>query len=459
MYETLNKLFKLQENNTTVKQEAIAGLTTFMTMAYILALCPSVMTGAGMDAGSVFVATAIGSALTTMVMAFVANYPIALAPGVGLVVFFAYSVCGAMGYSWQTALAAVFIEGIIFLILTLTKIREAIFNSIPYGVKMGLSGGLALFITFIGLQGAKIIVDGPCLVSLYSFKAAIADGSIHTTGIGVILALVGVLITVILMHKKVTGDILWGIVITWLLGIICEITGVYIPDPKVGMHSVLPNFSNGLSIPSIAPTFMQMDFSRVDTFGFLIVLFSFLFFDLFDTLGTLMGVASKGGLLDKDGKLPRIKGALLADSIGTILGSVLGTPTIGAYVESSAGTSVGGRTGLTSIVTGLLFLGSLILAPLFLAIPAFATAPALIAVGFLMITSILKVNFDDYTEAFPAYIAMIAMPFTYSISEGISMSIISYAVMNIACGTYKKKKISKLVYILAVIFVLKYIFV
>ena len=459
MGDFLEKTFKLQAHGTNVKTEVIAGVTTFMTMAYILAVNPSILSTTGMDAGAIFVATALGAAIGTFLMAFCANYPFALAPGMGLNAFFAFTVVGIMKYSWQTALAAVFIEGIIFLIMSLTKIREAIFNSIPYGLKLGVSGGIGLFIAFIGMQSAKIVVDGPCLVGLYNFKAAIVDGSIHTTGVGVILALIGVLVTVILMQKKVPGDILIGILLTWGLGMLCEVTGIYVPNPKLGMFSVMPNFSNGLSIPSIAPTFMQMDFSNVMTFGFVTVMLSFMFVDLFDTLGTLMCVASKAELLDERGYLPNIKGALLADSIGTAVGAVLGTSTVSTYVESSAGVSVGGRTGLTSIVTGLLFIASLVLSPIFLAIPAFATAPALIVVGFLMVNAILKVPFDDFTEAFPAYVAMIAMPFTYSISEGIAMGIISYTVINVVTGQYKTKNVSGLIYILAVIFVLKYIFV
>lgn len=459
MQDFLEKTFKLQANGTNVRTEVIAGLTTFMTMAYILALNPNVMGTTGMDTGAVFVATALGAAFATFLMAFCSNYPFALAPGVGLIAFFAYTVVGAMHYSWQTALAAVFIEGIIFIILSLTNVRTKIIKSIPYSVKMGISCGIGLFIALIGLQGAKLIVDGPCLVALYNFKAAIADGSIHSTGVGAILALVGVLITVILMHKRVPGDILLGILATWGLGVICELTGIYVPNPKMGMFSVLPNFSNGFSIPSLAPTFMQMDFSNVMSFGFLTVMLSFMFVDLFDTMGTLMGVASKADMLDEKGELPNIKGALFADSIGTTVGAVLGTATISTYVESSAGVSAGGRTGLTSVVTGLLFLVSLVLAPIFLAIPAFATAPALIVVGFLMMGSIYKIDYNDFTESFPAYMTMIAMPFTFSICEGISMGIISYVVINGITGAYKKKEISSLIYVLALIFILKYIFV
>lgn len=459
MGDCLEKYFKLKENATTIRTEVIAGITTFMTMAYILAVNPGILGTTGMDAGAVFVATALGAAIATFLMAFGSNYPFALAPGMGLNAFFAFTVVGAMKFSWQTALAAVFIEGILFLLMSLTRVRESIFNAIPYGLKLGVSGGIGLFIAFIGMQSAKIVVDGPCLVSLYNFKAAIADGSIHTTGVGVILALVGILVTVVLMYKKVTGDILLGILFTWGLGMLCELTGIYVPNPKLGMFSVMPNFSNGLSIPSLAPTFMQMDFSNVMSFGFITVMLSFMFVDLFDTLGTLMGVASKADLLDEKGRLPNIKGALLADSIGTSVGALLGTSTVSTYVESSAGVSVGGRTGLTAIVTALLFIASLVLSPIFLAIPAFATAPALIVIGFLMVATILKVQFDDFTEAFPAYVALVAMPFTYSISEGISMGIISYAVINLLTGAYKKKEVSPLVYILAIIFVLKYIFV
>lgn len=459
MIEFLEKTFKLKEHQTSVKTEIIAGLTTFMTMAYILAVNPGILGSTGMDAGAVFTATALGAVLGCVVMAVLSNYPFALAPGMGLNAFFAYTVCGQMGYSWKVALAAVFVEGILFIILSLTKVREALFNCIPPALKFGVTSGIGLFIAFIGLQNSKIVVDGPTLVGLYPFKAALADGSFCHTGIGALLAIIGILITSALLAKKVPGGILLGILFTWVMGMACELTGLYVPDPKLGAFSVMPNFSNGISIPSLAPTFMHLDFSAIATFNFITIMLSFMFVDLFDTLGTLIGVASKANMLDKDGKLPKIEGALLADSIATTGGAVLGTSTVTTFVESSAGVAAGGRTGLTSIVVAFLFLVSLFLAPIFLAIPAFATAPALVVVGFLMVSSLLRIDFEDFTEAVPAFIAAIAMPFMYSISEGISMGVISYVIINLVTGAYKTKKTSWIIYALAVIFVLKYIYV
>lgn len=459
MIEFLEKTFKLKEHQTSVKTEIIAGLTTFMTMAYILAVNPGILGSTGMDAGAVFTATALGAVLGCVVMAVLSNYPFALAPGMGLNAFFAYTVCGQMGYSCKVALAAVFVEGILFIILSLTKVREALFNCIPPALKFGVTSGIGLFIAFIGLQNSKIVVDGPTLVGLYPFKAALADGSFCHTGIGALLAIIGILITAALLAKKVPGGILLGILFTWVMGMACELTGLYVPDPKLGAFSVMPNFSNGISIPSLAPTFMHLDFSAIATFNFITIMLSFMFVDLFDTLGTLIGVASKADMLDKDGKLPKIEGALLADSIATTGGAVLGTSTVTTFVESSAGVAAGGRTGLTSIVVAFLFLVSLFLAPIFLAIPAFATAPALVVVGFLMVSSLLRIDFEDFTEAVPAFIAAIAMPFMYSISEGISMGVISYVIINLVTGAYKTKKTSWIIYALAVIFVLKYIYV
>ena len=459
MIEFLEKTFKLKEHQTSVKTEIIAGLTTFMTMAYILAVNPGILGSTGMDAGAVFTATALGAVLGCVVMAVLSNYPFALAPGMGLNAFFAYTVCGQMGYSWKVALAAVFVEGILFIILSLTKVREALFNCIPPALKFGVTSGIGLFIAFIGLQNSKIVVDGPTLVGLYPFKAALADGSFCHTGIGALLAIIGILITAALLAKKVPGGILLGILFTWVMGMACELTGLYVPDPKLGAFSVMPNFSNGISIPSLAPTFMHLDFSAIATFNFITIMLSFMFVDLFDTLGTLIGVASKADMLDKDGKLPKIEGALLADSIATTGGAVLGTSTVTTFVESSAGVAAGGRTGFTSIVVAFLFLVSLFLAPIFLAIPAFATAPALVVVGFLMVSSLLRIDFEDFTEAVPAFIAAIAMPFMYSISEGISMGVISYVIINLVTGAYKTKKTSWIIYALAVIFVLKYIYV
>ena len=453
----LEKLFHLEENHTDVRTEVMAGITTFMTMAYILAVNPSILSASGMDSGAVFTATALASAIATLLMAALSNYPFVLAPGMGLNAYFAYTVVLSMGYTWEMALAAVFVEGIIFLALSMTNVREQIFNSIPMNLKYAVSAGIGLFIAFIGLQNAHIVVDSATLVGMYSFKASVANGMFSSEGITVLLALIGVLITGVLLVKGVKGNILWGILITWALGIVCQLTGLYQINPEAGFYSLLPDFSNGISIPSLAPTFMKMDFSRVASLDFLVVMFAFLFVDMFDTLGTLIGVASKANMLDAQGRLPRIRGALLSDSVGTAVGAVLGTSTTTTFVESASGVAEGGRTGLTAVVAAILFALSLFLSPIFLAIPSFATAPALIVVGFLMLTSILKVNFEDYTEEIPAYVAVIAMPFMYSISEVIAMGIISYVVINLVTGKAKEKNITPLMYVLAVLFVLKYI--
>lgn len=454
----LDKLFHLKENHTDVKTEVIAGITTFMTMAYILAVNPNILGETGMDSGAVFTATALSAFIATILMAVFANYPFVLAPGMGLNAYFAYTVVLQMGYSWKTALAAVFVEGLIFILLSLTKVREAIFNAIPMNLKHAVSVGIGLFIAFIGLQNAKIVVDGATLVSVYSFKNSVKNGLFNSEGITVLLALIGILITGILVVKGIKGNILWGILITWGLGIICQLTGLYQVNPEIGMYSLLPDFSKGISIPSLAPTFMQMDFKGLLSLDFFVIMFAFLFVDMFDTLGTLIGVASKADMLDKDGKLPKIRGALLADAVGTSVGAVLGTSTTTTFVESASGVAEGGRTGLTAIVSAILFGLSLFLSPIFLAIPSFATAPALVVVGFLMLTSITKIDFSDFTEALPACIAIIAMPFMYSISEGIAMGVISYVVINLATGKAKTKKITALMYVLAILFVLKYIF-
>lgn len=453
----LEKIFHLKENKTDVKTEVIAGITTFMTMAYILAVNPSVLSACGMDSGAVFTATALAALIATLLMAAFSNYPFVLAPGMGLNAYFSYTVVLQMGYSWQTALAAVFIEGIVFILLSLTNVREAIFNAIPMNLKHAVSVGIGLFIAFIGLQNAHIVVDSATLVGVYSFKSSVANGLFNSEGITVVLALVGILVTGILVVKGVKGNILWGILITWGLGILCQLLGIYQVNPEIGMYSLLPDFSNGISVPSLAPTLMQMDFSGILSLDFFVVMFAFLFVDLFDTLGTLIGVASKADMLDKDGKLPRIRGALLSDAIGTSVGAMLGTSTTTTFVESASGVAEGGRTGLTAVVAAILFGLSLFLSPIFLAIPSFATAPVLVVVGFLMLTSITKINFDDFTEAIPAYVAIIAMPFMYSISEGIAMGVISYVVINVVTGKMKEKKISPLMYVLAVLFIGKYI--
>ena len=452
----MDKLFHLSENETNVRTEIVAGITTFMTMAYILAVNPNILSASGMDRGAVFTATALASMLASFLMAAFANYPFVLAPGMGLNAYFAYTVVLQMGYSWQMALAAVFVEGVIFIVLSLTNVREAIFNAIPLNLKAAVSTGIGLFIAFIGLQNAKIVVDSATLVSIYPIKASLENGMFRNEGITVLLAMLGILVTAYLMVKQVKGGILWGILITWLMGIICELTGFYVPDPAIGTYSVLPDFSQGFGIQDMSPTFMKLDFSKVFSLEFGTVVFAFLFVDMFDTLGTLIGVAQKADMLDKEGKLPHIRGALMADAVGTCAGAMFGTSTTTTFVESASGVAAGGRTGLTAVVAGILFGLSLFLAPIFLAIPSFATAPALVAVGFLMITSILQVNFSDYTEAVPCYICMIAMPFMYSISEGIALGVISYVVLNLLTGEAKLKKISPIMYVLAVLFSLKY---
>ena len=456
----LDKIFHLKENHTDVKTEVMAGITTFMTMAYILAVNPNILSASGMDRGAVFTATALSSFIATCLMALLSNYPFVLAPGMGLNAYFTYTVVLGMGYTWQQALSAVFAEGIIFILLSLTNVREAIFNSIPMNLKHAVSVGIGLFIAFIGLQNAKIVVgNDSTLVSIFSFKSSVAEGTFSSQGITVLLALIGVLVTAILLAKNVKGGILWGILITWILGILCQLTHLYVPNADLGYYSLLPDFSNGISVPSMMPTFMKMDFSIVFSLDFVVIMFAFLFVDMFDTLGTLIGVASKADMLDKDGKLPRIKGALLSDAVGTTVGAMCGTSTVTTFVESASGVAEGGRTGLTSLVAAVLFGLSLLLSPIFLAIPSFATAPALIVVGYLMLTSVTKIDFNDMTEAIPCFIAIIAMPFMYSISEGISMGVISYVVINVITGKAKEKKISLLMYILAVLFVLKYIFI
>ena len=455
----LDKIFHLKENHTDVKTEVMAGITTFMTMAYILAVNPNILSASGMDRGAVFTATALSAFIATCLMALLSNYPFVLAPGMGLNAYFTYTVVLGMGYTWQQALAAVFAEGIIFILLSLTNVREAIFNSIPMNLKHAVSVGIGLFIAFIGLQNAKIVVgNDSTLVSIFSFKSSVAEGTFSSQGITVLLALIGVLVTAILLAKNVKGGILWGILITWILGIICQLTHLYVPNADLGYYSLLPDFSNGISVPSMMPTFMKMDFSIVFSLDFVVIMFAFLFVDMFDTLGTLIGVASKADMLDKDGKLPKIKGALLSDAVGTSVGAVCGTSTVTTFVESASGVAEGGRTGLTSLVAGVLFALSLLLSPIFLAIPSFATAPALIVVGYLMLTSVTKIDFNDMTEAIPCFIAIIAMPFMYSISEGISMGVISFVALNLLTGKAKEKKISVLMYILAILFILKYIF-
>ena len=450
----IEKLFKLKENNTDIKTEVVAGVTTFMTMAYILAVNPSILAASGMDSQAVLMATALAAFIGTLAMALLANYPFALAPGLGLNAYFAYTVCGSMGYSWQIALLAVFVEGLIFIVLSVTNVREAIFNAIPLQLKRGVSVGIGLFIAFIGFQNAGIVVNSDAtLVTVVDFTA-----DFRTAGISALLAIIGTFIIAILYINHVKGSILIGILATWVLGIICQLTGLYTVTPDAGYYSLIPSWSN-FSLGAVGLTFGQCfkaDFGAIRILDFAVIVFSFLFVDLFDTLGTLIGCANEANMLDKDGRLPRIKQALLADAIATSAGAVLGTSTTTTFVESSAGVSEGGRTGLASVVTGFLFLLSIFLAPVFTTIPGFATAPALLFVGFLMIKAVVKIDFEDLTEAVPAYLCLLAMPLMYSISEGIAVGVISYVVINLVCG--KAKKITPLMYILAVLFVCKYIF-
>ena len=451
----MEKFFKLKEKGTDVRTEMIAGITTFMTMAYILAVNPSILGATGMDSGAIFTATALASAIASFCMALLANLPFVLSAGMGLNAYFAYTVVLGMGYSWEVALTAVFAEGLVFILLSLTNVREAIFNAIPQTLKYGVSVGIGLFICFIGLQNAHIAVDSSTLVTIFSFSQSVKAGTFNSEGITVLLALIGIIITGYLVIKGVKGNILIGIFVTWILGILCQLAGIYVPNPDAGFYSLIP--SGVVSMPaSIAPTLFKLDFSIIaeHPLDFFSVLFAFLFVDIFDTLGTLIGCASKADMLDKDGKLPEIKGALLADSIGTVVGACLGTSTITTFVESSSGIAEGGRSGLTAVVSGLFFLLALFFSPIFLAIPSFATAPALVIVGFLMIQQVVKVEWNDLLEAIPAYIAIFAMPFLYSISEGISLGIISYVLLHVLSG--KGKSVTPLMYVLAILFVLKY---
>lgn len=452
----LEKLFKLREHQTDVKTEIAAGITTFMTMAYILAVNPSILSEAGMNANAVLLATCLASFIGTMLMALLANMPFALSAGMGLNAYLAYTVVLGMGVSWQLALFAVFVEGLIFIVLSLTNVREAIFNAIPLTLKQGVSVGIGLFIAFIGLQNAGLCVDSSTLVTITSFTE-----NFNTHGICALLAVIGILVTAILYIRKVKGAILFGIIITWGLGMICQVAGIYVPNPEVGAYSLFPTGVMSADFSALGKTFGQcfhIDFSAVGLFNFFAVVFSFLFVDLFDTLGTLIGVSTKAGMLDEEGRLPGIRPALLSDAVATSAGAVLGTSTTTTFVESSAGVAVGGRTGLTAVTTAVLFLLATLFSPLFTSIPSFATAPALIFVGFLMFESVVEIKFTDnnLTEAIPAYLCIIAMPLFYSISEGICIGIISYVVLQAATG--KAKKVTPLMYILAVLFVLKYIF-
>ena len=425
----MEKLFKLQEHKTTVKIEVLAGLTTFLTMAYILIVNPLILSDTGMDFGALFTATALASAIATLVMAFTTNLPFALAPGMGLNAFFAYTVVIGMGYPWQFALTAVFLEGIIFILLTLFNIREAIVNSIPSDVKKAISVGIGLFIAFIGFQNAGVIVGGPTLVELGDLTSGAP-----------LLAMIGLIITGILLAFKVRGALLIGIILTTIIGVPFGITswagGSWAP-------------------PSLAPIFFQFDFSQVFTFDMVIVLFTLLFVDMFDTVGTLIGVSTKAGILNEKGEIPHCKMALMSDAIGTTVGAMLGTSTVTTYVESSAGVAEGGRTGLTSFTTAVLFLIALFLSPLFLTIPGAATAPALILVGLFMMTPVVDINYNDYTEAIPAFLTLIIMPLAYSIADGIMIGMLSWIFLKLL--TLRSKEINLMTIIVGILFLLKLI--
>lgn len=453
----LEQVFKLRENHTNAKTEIMAGITTFMTMAYILAVNPSILSATGMDANAILIATSLSAFIGTALMALLANYPFALAPGMGLNAYFAYTVVLEMGYTWQLALMAVFAEGIIFILLSLTHVREAIFNAIPATLKSAVSVGIGLFIAFVGLQNAKLIVNSDSTLLTYqSFKGE----TFHSVGIGAILALIGVLVIAVMLVKKVKGAILYGILITWILGMICELCGLYVPDAAAGMYSVIPTSFVSFDFSALGQTFGQVfkvDFTGLNLLDFFAVMFAFLFVDLFDTLGTLIGVASKADMLDEDGRLPRIKGALLADAIATSVGALLGTSTTTTYVESASGVTEGGRTGLTAMTTGVLFLLAVIFSPLFLTIPSFATAPALIVVGFYMLGAVAKIDFNNLSDGIPAFLTIVAMPLAYSISEGIAIGVISWTLLNLLTGKAHEKKISPLMYVLTVLFILKYV--
>ena len=449
----MEKLFKLKEHNTTVKTEVMAGITTFLTMAYILAVNPNMLSASGMDSGAVFTATALASALATFIMAFWANYPIALSAGMGLNAYFAYTVClgqlNGIEDPWKIALAAVLVEGIIFIILSFFKLRETIVNAIPENLKYGITSGIGLFIAFVGLKGAGVVVsDDSTLVALGNFGRP-----------EVALCLIGILVIAVMNHYHVKGSILWGILITWVLGIIAQLTGWYVVDPDAGAASLIPSLSASSFIPpSISSTFCKFDFAWIGSHvsEFVVIVFSFLFVDMFDTIGTVIGVAEKADLLDEDGNLPRVGRVLMADAIGTVAGSMLGTSTVTSFVESSSGVAEGGKTGLTAMTTGILFLVALFLSPIFLAIPSFATAPALVIVGFFMASSIKKMEFDgDLADAVGGYLAFLMMPLTYSIANGIMFGVLAWFIIKVCTG--QLKKIHPVMYIVCALFIIRVI--
>jgi len=432
----MEKLFKLKEHGTNVRTEILAGITTFLAMAYILAVNPLILSSTGMNQGALFTATAIAAVIGTLCMAFFANYPVALASGMGLNAFFASVVAG--GVSWQIVLTAILIEGLIFILLTLFKFREAIINSIPKNLKLAITAGIGLFIAFIGFSNLGYTVGMDFLTPQ------------------VILAFVGLLIMGIMLYFKVKGAILWGILITYVLGIIAQAIGWYVPDPSVGVFSLYPSAVISMP-PSIAPIFFKFDFSGAWKLGidFIVICFAFLMVDMFDTIGTLVGVASQANLLDEKGQLPNAKGALMADAIGTTAGSMLGTSTVTSYIESAAGVEVGGRTGLTSVATAGMFVLALFFSPIFLAVPAFATAPALIIVGLMMMRAVKEIDFMDYSIAIPAFLTIVLMPILSSIADGMMFGFISYTILQLI--NKKGKEIHWMMYVVVALFLLKLI--
>ncbi len=441
----MEKLFKLKENGTNVKTEIIAGITTFLAMSYILAVNPGYFAGIpGASAPAVFMATALSAAIATLCMAFFANYPVALASGMGLNAFFAFTVCGAMGYSYEVALTAILVEGVIFMILSLFKFREALVNKIPSNLKFGITAGIGLFITIIALINAGIVVD----------NSATLLGLGNLGSPSVVLALIGLLLIGVFNRYKVPGAILLGIIATWLLGIIAELVGWYVPDPANGVYSVIPSFTwDSIKANFAAPALFKFDFKFIadNLAGFALVVFTFLYTDIFDTVGTLIGVAEKGNLLDEKGELPNAKGALMADAVGTVVGACLGTSTVTSYVESSAGVAAGGRTGLTAVTTAVMFLIAIVFAPIFLAIPGFATTPAMLYVGLLMLSSIKKVDFgSDVADTIGAFLAIVMMPLTYSIANGIMFGMLAWVILKLVTG--KAKDISAVMWVSVVLF-------
>lgn len=448
----MDKFFKLKEHGTNVKTEIIAGITTFLAMAYILAVNPSILSASGMDKGAVFTATAVSAAFATLIMGFLANYPVALASGMGLNAYFAYTVCPALAKAgitdpWKIALTAILVEGVIFILLSIFKFREALVNSVPKNLKLGITAGIGLFITLVGVKGAGIVVaNDSTLVDLGSFSSP-----------QVVLAIVGILIIGVLWHYKVKGAILWGILATWILGIIAQLCGWYVVDIDAGVYSLIPSFTaESFLPPSLAPTFFKFDFGYVasNAVNFAVIVFAFLFVDLFDTVGTLIGVASEGNLLDEEGNLPRAGKALMADAIGTVGGAMLGTSTVTSYVESTTGVAEGGRTGLTAVSTAVMFILALFLSPIFLAIPSFATTPALVFVGLLMMKAVTKMDFEsDMADTVGGFLAIVIMPFTYSIANGIMFGMVTWVILKICMG--KIKQVSPVMWVSFALFVLR----